>query len=128
MDSPNYKVSAPALATARMLWKNLEFRERGKVASTERNVAVLIDLFSQAFRLEGALEHLVRNVRWFNREELSLNMEKAQEALRALEVVRQRLPRFENNGVNGASAPAYAAANALLQHFDVLHKAGSRIR
>lgn len=123
----NYKVSAPATAAAHTLWLNLNFQDRGKVAATQQNVAILIDLFTQLFRVEMALDQLVRTVQWLDREELASNMAKAQEALRALEIVRQRMPAFDRD-TKGPSAPATNAARALLENFVITHKPHSRIR
>lgn len=123
-----YVMSAGALIAARTLWKNLEFRERreSKLAADVENVARIIDVHTQLFRLEAALNEVVQRVQWVSKERLAEEVDLARDALRILEKVRQKLPVMEES--RGASAPACSAAVALFEHFDIYHRPKSRIR
>lgn len=94
-----YEISAPALYAARTLLKNFVFSERpgAKVRATEKNLATLIDVCTQIFRVERVMDRMVHTVPWLDKRDLAQNLENLREAVRAVEVVRSGMPKFPRN-------------------------------
>lgn len=96
MSQNNYDVSAAALHAARTLMRNFNLTEKANIAATERNIAIIVDVCTQVFRVEAAVENLVRHIPWYDRHELAQSMDQLREAIRVLEVARNRMPRYGN--------------------------------
>lgn len=116
-----YKPSGPALHTVRILVKNFTISSlpEGKYQANIVNLCKLVDVFTQAHKLEKTLGDLVSQVRWLRKQELERNLEAFQEAARAIEIVRSALPQYNPGEGQQAdvSAPAYAATQVLMRHF-----------
>ncbi len=89
-----YQISAPALHAARTILKNFDLLQKDKIKATERNLAILIDVCTQVFRVQAAADKLTRIVPWTNKQELAQNLEQLQDAIRAVELVKNRMPNF----------------------------------
>ena len=132
MSPQSYKVSAPAQHAATTLLRNFDLRALGDIAPTQQNIATIIDVATQAFRLQKAVDQLVRVSPWWNPNALEESLEQLQDAVRAVEMVREGMPRFgARNAPNEikeyssyiTSAPALHAAKTLLQNFLITPKA-----
>lgn len=95
----HYNISAPALHTARILFRNFEFLERpgSRVRATEKNVSIIVDIGTNIFRAQNAMTQLVTQVQWADKNELIRNVSKLQELIRCLEVANNRLGSFNMN-------------------------------
>lgn len=125
-----YRPSGPALHTVRTLVKNfvIEPLPEGRYEASMLNLCKLVDVFTQAHKLEKALGNLARQVRWVHKHELERDMEAFQEALRAVEIVHQALPQYNPGEQAEVSAPAYAATQVLMRHFNFIERPnGGRI-
>jgi hypothetical protein len=122
-----YQPSAGAVAAARALWRNFTFQERTNTAATPYNTAVLIDLFTQIFRVQESMEKFTKNIQWLDEDRLREQMEEAREALYALQIAREKMPTSTDK-LDGVSAPAWAAAKAILQHFILEQIPGGRVK
>ncbi len=92
-----YKVSAPALHAARAILRNFRLEPIDKIAATEQNLAILVDVTTQIFRIQPAMAAFVKEVPWTDKNGLKANIELLQNGIRALEVVSNRLPAFQDN-------------------------------
>jgi hypothetical protein len=101
MSQKKYVTSAAALHAARTLMNNFTFEAKSKIPPTERNVATIIDVCTQVFRVEEAMDALVCKTPWMDKHDLRANMEMLQDAIRAVDIVRNRMPSF----TNGAELP-----------------------
>lgn len=117
-----YRPSAAALHTARILVKNFVIAElpTGKYQATLLNITKLLDVFTQAHKVEKVLSSLVQQIHWVSKHELEQNLEAFQEATRAIEIVRSALPQYAPGDREQAevSAPAYAATQVLIKNYD----------
>lgn len=95
----NYDISAPALHAAHTILQHFDLHQKpgGKVIPTERNLAILIDVCTDVFRIQIAVKNAVTKVSWQDKNELARNLEALQDSLRALEMVHNRMPRFRTN-------------------------------
>lgn len=93
-----YEVSAPALYAAQTVLRHFELlvRPEGKIGPTLNNLAILIDVCTDSFRLQDSITHVLTSANWASRQSIVENMDKLREALRALEIVRNHSPRYEN--------------------------------
>ena len=121
-----YKVSAPAQHAATTILRNFDLTPLGTIEVTPQNVATIVDVATQVFRLHKAMDHLVQVSPWWNANALEKNLEQLQEAVRAVEIVREGMPRFraanapaEIQGYPSyvTSAPALHASKMLMQNF-----------
>jgi len=121
----DYQISAPASHAASVIFRNFHVREIGKYEATEENVAKIIDVCTQMFRIVPALATVVRSANWANPETLRKNLDQLREAVLALDETRKRLPSYADDAPAeqstkrsySASAPAAQAAKILLQHY-----------
>ncbi len=89
-----YQISAPALHAARTILQNFDLHEKSTIRATERNLAILIDVCTQVFRVQAAVDTMVRTIPWADKNELGRRLEQLRESVRAVEVVRNRMPTF----------------------------------
>ncbi len=94
MSAMVYQISAPALHAARTIMKNFDLQEKSTIRATERNLAILIDVCTQVFRVEAAVDHMVKTIPWADKAELARRLDQLRESIRAIEVVRNRMPNF----------------------------------
>lgn len=88
-----YRVSAPALRTAQMLLQQFAFARVGKLQPTEKNLAVLVDVCTGISRVLEAVQRLSSAVLVPDTpQEFGEHMKVVREAMRAVEIVRNRLP------------------------------------
>lgn len=92
----HYQISAPARQAARVLMRNFDMRQRGAYPATENNVAIIVDVTTNIFRVQNALDYVVQRTPWLDKHELGKNLEMMREAIRMLELVNNRLPRYQN--------------------------------
>lgn len=130
MSPLNYKVSAPAQHAATTILRNFDLIPIGDVDATSQNLATIIDVATQAFRLHKAVSYLVKSAPWWNSNALVDNLEQLQDAVRAVEMVREGMPRFgttnDSRDVNpsySTSAPALHASRSILRNFALRPKA-----
>jgi len=126
MSPQNYKVSAPAQHTATTILRNFDLTPLGDIEATAQNIATIVDVATQVFRVHKAVDHLVRVSPWWNAHALEEGLEQLQDAVRAVEIVREGMPRFgarnapreirEQDGYV-TSAPALHASKTLRRHF-----------
>lgn len=124
-----YQISVPAVHAARTILRNYNVVEIGQIAATESNIATLIDVSTQMFRLTPHLTSIVKSTGWVKREDIRQNMERLQASVEAIRLVTEKLPQYrdaEGCEEYQVSAPALHAARALLQHFDLIQKAKVR--
>lgn len=98
--SPKYSgPSAPALHAAKILLKNFEIVERpeGRIRATEKNIAILIDVCTDIFRVESVMDQLIKTTPWLDKDALARNLGQLRDAVRAVELVRNHMPRFANS-------------------------------
>lgn len=88
-----YHASAPAVYAARGLVQNFLFTQRANLAPTERNIAIIVDVCTEIFRIEQEVYRVAKVVLGQHPEQLVRNLEQLQQALRAVELVRNRMPR-----------------------------------
>jgi hypothetical protein len=70
-----------------------------QIAPTEHNIAIIVDICTQIFRIEQAAKSLVYNNPWHDEQMLVRNMGQLQEAIRVLELNANRIPHYgERNG------------------------------
>lgn len=93
----HYELSAPACHAARIILRHFDLVQKpnGKIRPTEKNLAILIDVTTGIFRVQEALTEFVRTTPWMDKSELAKNMDRLRESIRAIEIVNNRLPRFE---------------------------------
>lgn len=91
-----YGVSAAALHAVRQLQMHFIFieREGGIVPATEKAMAELIDMTTQALRLEQAMNELCTSTRWQSRDELRRNLQSVRRGLHAVDVAQMRMPNY----------------------------------
>lgn len=91
---PTYSTSAPALYAAKVIGQHFRVEQKTTILPTERNLAILVDVCTQIFRIEVAADYAVRIALSGDVSETRRNLVALQKALRALEVARNRLPEF----------------------------------
>ncbi len=146
-DQIEYKVSAPALHAARTIALHFHFIEKSDsdIPYCDHNVAVLIDVHTQAFRIKDAMRACFASREFYypDLNDLEQNLESVQHHVSELDRLRHRLPRFVDDerlhqrlGVEnkpapgtpldaneyGVSAPALNAARMLMRHFDFVER------
>jgi primosomal protein N'' len=116
----SFKPSAAAVHTAHTLTRNFLMREKPgcEYELNFDNLVKLIDVFTQAHRVEKVLENLAQRVHWLRREELLSNLEAFQDAARTIEIMRKGMPQFLTKEDEGVSAPALAATRVLMRNFE----------
>src|SRR4051812_23004553 len=106
---PTYEVSAAATHAARTILQNFQLLSRSgsRVKPTEKNLAILVDVCTQIFRVEKVMDHMVRNIPWADKQSLAGNMEQLRDAVRAVELVRNSMHSYGNVAPlhMGAKAP-----------------------
>jgi hypothetical protein len=126
MSPLNYEVSAPAQHAATTILRNFDLRSLGDIEPTAQNIATIVDVATQVFRIQKAVDHLVRVSPWWNAHALEDGLEQLQDAVRAVEMVREGMPRFRSANAPAeikdyttyvTSAPALHAAKTLIQNF-----------
>jgi hypothetical protein len=75
-------------------------KQRGPYPPTENNIAIIVDVTTNIFRVQNALDWMVKRTPWADKHELAKNMDLMRDAIRMLELVNNRLPRYAN-GVPG---------------------------
>lgn len=95
-----YEVSAPALHAARTVLKNFDITETkgGRIRATEKNLAIIIDVCTGIFRVERAMDNMLNNLPWHNKEDLASNMDMLRDAIRAVDMVRKHIPSYGGRG------------------------------
>lgn len=98
-----YQISGPAIHAARTIVRNWKPLERGRYEVSLRNIAIMIDVATQIFRLQQQLDRLLRvttvntgegtSAMWTKGQthELAKNIEEIREVIRAVEVVHQAM-------------------------------------
>jgi hypothetical protein len=98
-DQIEYKVSAPAIHAARSLALNFDIIERtgGEVPYCDHNVAVLIDVHTQAWRIKKAMREVFTSGDFYYPDVNSLeaNLEALQYHIEQINELRNRLPQFD---------------------------------
>lgn len=91
-----HRVSAPALHAARTLMKHFELvpKRGGRIRNTENNIAILIDVCTQSFRMQNALDALCANVPRFDRTQSLQQMAILKEMVATIDLVRNKAPRY----------------------------------
>jgi hypothetical protein len=87
-----YQISASALQAARLLSQQFRFFQRAKIRATEKNLAILIDVCTSAFRIEAVIRRLTSSQLWLSKNELMRDITQVRKALRATEIVKNRTP------------------------------------
>lgn len=87
-----YHCSAPALQTARQLWHYYEFTRKAKLGATENNLAILVDVCTDVFRLERAIDQITQTSLWSGTAELRSKFDALRGLVRELELLSNRLP------------------------------------
>lgn len=139
--STPYQISGPAIHAARTLIRNWRPREIGKFEATLRNIAIMIDVATQIFKLQQQIDRLVRvttintgegtAAMWTraNVHELARNIEEVREAINAVDLVYKSMGagvvhrKPYQTTAEGAwkdwrvSEQARRAAKSLMQHY-----------
>lgn len=127
----DYEISAPAQHAAHVILRNFIILPTGRIEATPSNLATLIDVATQSFRLVKVMDTLVKNAPWWNASALHENLEQLQDAVRSVETVLDNIPQYAKDNGNGipvnelkefvtryrVSAPALYAARSIQQHF-----------
>jgi hypothetical protein len=93
----DYEVSAPALHAANTVLRHFDLlvKPEGKIGPTVNNLAILIDVCTNSFRLQDSVALVLRTANWADKQSIIKNMDAMREALRALEVISNHCPRYE---------------------------------
>jgi len=109
--------------------RNYTLDEIGTIAATESNVATIIDVSTQTFRLLPCVNAIVAAANWVDRNNLRQNMERLRAAVEAIRPVAENVPHYKEPNGNGlpnsyvVPAPALHAARALAGQFLFTRKA-----
>lgn len=97
--SNKYEISAPALHCAEIILRNFHITEKpeSRFRATKKNLAILIDVTTNIFRVEAVIDQLVKDNPWANKHALAQNIDRLRDSIRAVELVRNRLPRFSKS-------------------------------
>lgn len=87
-----YQISAPAWHTAGTLFYQFTLEEIGTIEATKANVAILVDVNTQIFRIQNLLDEVVKVGTWYDPGELRSNLTDVRDAMRAMDIARERLP------------------------------------
>lgn len=89
----HYQISGAALHAARTLFRHFKPQERTRVEATLRNVAIMIDVQTQIFKLEQQLERLVHIAPWgkSRTHELAQNIEEVRHVINIIDGVHQQM-------------------------------------
>lgn len=137
MSQKPYKASSPAVHAARVLFRNFEFRELADTAATEHNVAIIVDVCTQVFRVAPAMRQIIHLAPWHDPEAVAGSLERLRDMVRDLQTVREGMPSFtgqvsgpQSLGPDGllakgyvVSAPATCAARSLMTRFTLTPRA-----
>lgn len=66
--------------------------QRGRIKLTERNIALVIDVCTDVFRIQESIRALTTRCRWTDKEELRKQLELMRTAIAATELVSHHLP------------------------------------
>lgn len=110
----SYQVSMPAVHAARVILRNFKVTELGEVEATEENIATIIDVGTQTFRLLPKLQAVVTAAKWASSDDLQENMDRLQAAVEAIKPVAAKVPRYADAAPagNGYTPPAAAVHTA----------------
>ena len=120
MAQPTYEISAAALHAARTLLRHFDFQigKNGKYAPTEKNIAIIVDVCTQVFRLEVAVKSITKQLPAnLTVHELQSRSEQIREALRTVEMAYNYLPHFGEEQIyqSGSSEERQFLGNAGLR-------------
>lgn len=131
--SNNYEISVAASHAARTIFRNFTVREKGTIEATEHNLGIIIDVCTQIFRAQGAMNQLIKDIPWADREALIARMDRLRAAVESLKAVRSKMPKYDGIPIQGedgtlvkryqVSAPAAHAARTLSNNFVFVRKA-----
>ena len=94
----HYSTSAPAAHAARTLWGQFYFIRKVALDSTERNLAIIVDVCTEVFRIERVVDRLVRASRSSAGKTFPSQLADVRDAIRAVELVRNRTPQYAPTG------------------------------
>lgn len=95
MPQTSYSISAAALHTARVLMRNFSMQPTGNIQATEKNLAIIVDVCTNIFRIERGVNYMVKKIRWQTSDELKGNLDQLREALRVIDILYSRIPLYE---------------------------------
>ena len=89
----HYRISGAALHDARTIFLHATPREKGRIEATMRNVAIMIDVQTQIFKLEQQLDRLVQIAPWAKSRthELAANIEEIRHVINIIENVQKQM-------------------------------------
>lgn len=89
----HYQISGAALHAARTIFRHWTPKEKGRVEATLRNVAIMIDVQTQIFKLEQQLERLVHIAPWAKSRthELAGNIEEIRHVINIIDNVHKQM-------------------------------------
>jgi hypothetical protein len=93
----HYQVSATSVYAIRMIQEHYEFVEApyGQMDCNEANMAGIIDVCTNIFRVQDALHRMCALVKGMPREEMATRMKVVRAALRALEIAGAYMPGYQ---------------------------------
>ena len=94
MSQNQYEISAPAWHAARTIMRNFNLDMKGTIQPTEKNLAILIDVCTQVFRVQGALDQMATTVRALHKEDLKHQLQMLREAVEAVDMAGRRMPGY----------------------------------
>ena len=130
---PGYQPSAPAVHTASTLLKNFDINALGRVEANNHNVAVIVDVCTQIYRLAPTITLLTREIPWHQPKVVVERMDLLRQRVQELGVARSKMPRYNGGAGEGqpvgsqqgqqVSAAALHSARMLLRNFEFVRKA-----
>lgn len=92
-----YHVSAAAVNAIRQIQEHFVFEEApyGQMDFNEVNAAGIVDVCTNVYRVQDALNRMCAIVRHLNPHEMQRNMEMVRAALKALDIAVMRMPGFQ---------------------------------
>lgn len=89
----HYQISGAALHAARTIFRHWAPKEKGRIEATLRNVAIMIDVQTQVFKLEQQLEKLVHIAPWAKSRthELAANIEEIRHVIDIIDNVHKQM-------------------------------------
>lgn len=89
-----YRISAVSVYAIRMIQEHFEFIERpdGQMDANEANLAGVIDVCTNIFRVQDALHRMCAMVRSMSKAEMAANMKLVRHVLAALDIACARMP------------------------------------
>jgi hypothetical protein len=97
-EKPKYQISPPALAASQALDQHFHITDvpGGKIAATLDNVAKIIDLKTQAYRVRPKIKQIVGQLNYLDVGAMERDVDRVRGALRSIEMMTDELPRFED--------------------------------